>query len=97
MWIIKNLFAFVLWVVMSWLIFQRKELWLTICAALMCAAPLARYVMYRVDTDKIPAHVGSSRFTVLQALTAMTIGKAANYADKATPDSQKNSQMEGLK
>ena len=85
MWIIKNLVAFVLWVIMSWLLFQQKELWLTICAALMCAAPLAKYATFHVDASEIPAHVGISRFTSLQAFTAMTIAKAANYGGKAVP------------
>ena len=97
MWIIKNLFAFACWIVMSWLLFQRKELWLTVCGALMCAAPLARYAMFRVDVDKIPAHVGTSRFSMLQTFTAMTIAKACGESGGTTASNpQKGNRLEKL-
>ena len=82
MWIIRNLIVFVWWVLMSWFLLRNTTLWFVVCAALMCAAPLARYITFRVDIDEIPAPVGSVRFTTLQALTALTIAKAANYSGK---------------
>ena len=79
MYLIRNAFIFTLWVIACWLVLNRQPLWMTLALILLLASWGCRWIL---DLhDEVAPMAGTSRFTRLSMMTALTIAHVAR--DKA--------------